>query len=248
MKKLLLVLIITSAVLSVGALSSVQADDNIIKRNIINTVSTTPGQFRKQIKEIRISEKPDETGVVNRIKNFIKKNLKFNARITGTIASVGTNSITVTGDDSKTYTVNITTATRLVRRFGGKSQLSEFSAGNKINVFGKFTDDSKSIIDASLIRNLSVQKRWGVFFGEVTSKNSDNFVMKTVERGNQTVYFGSTKFVNRKEEPISYNDIQVGHRVRVKGIWDSSTNKITEVDQIKDFSIPVISPTQTGQD
>jgi hypothetical protein len=33
-------------------------------------------------------------------------------------------------------------------------------------------------------------------------------------------------------------DIQIGHRIRVKGIWDITNKTISEVTQIKDFSIP----------
>ena len=100
----------------------------------------------------------------------------------------------------------------------------------------EFTDEEKTTIDARLIRNLSIQKRWGVFFGEVTVKNGDNFVMKTIERGDQAVYFGSeTEFLNHKKETISYADLQIGNRVRVKGMWDRSLNKITEVEEVRLF-------------
>jgi len=41
------------------------------------------------------------------------------------------------------------------------------------------------------------------------------------------------------------SDIEVGHRVRVKGIWDLTNKTISEVTQIKDFSIP-IQPSPTA--
>ena len=46
---------------------------------------------------------------------------------------------------------------------------------------------------------------------------------------------------------MSYTDVQVGHRVRVKGLWDNKLNKITEVTQVKDFTIPAqgVAPTPT---
>ncbi|OGK52863.1 hypothetical protein A2970_02340 [Candidatus Roizmanbacteria bacterium RIFCSPLOWO2_01_FULL_44_13] len=71
----------------------------------------------------------------------------------------------------------------------------------------------------------------------MTAKNTDNFVIKSINRGNQTVYFGGAKFVNVSEKEISYADVAVGHRVRVKGMWDNSTNTITEVTHVKDFSL-----------
>jgi len=226
-----------------------------IRDTISETVETgknegsSPSAIRKEVREnIREQVQERKEGLLEKVKNFLKKNLRFNARITGTIASIGTtNTMTVTGDDGKTYTVNITDETRLVRRFGGKSELSEFSEGDKINVFGKFTDDNKLIINAKLIRNISIQKRWGAFFGEVTVKNSDNFVIKTIERGDQTVYFGSSKFLNHKKEIITYSDIKLGDRVRIKGVWDKTLNKISEVDEVRVFSpTPTKAPKPTG--
>src|SRR3989338_2911199 len=116
---------------------------------------------------------------------------------------------------------------------------------NKINIHGIFTDDSKTTILASLIRDLSIMKRHGVFFGEVTQKNSDNFVIKSKQRDNQTVYFtDSTKFVNRNGQSISYTELQTGHQIRVRGLWDKSLNKIIEVSEVKNFSLPP-KPTKT---
>ena len=165
--------------------------------------------------------------------------------IGGEITSISGTSLNI-GKDGKTYTVNTDSNTHFQRHYWGKSSLAEFSVGNKVNVQGKFTDDAKTTILARLIRNLSIMKRHGVFLGDVTVKNSNNFVIKSKERGDQTVYFtGTTKFVKRNEEVMTYADLQVGHRVRVKGLWDKSLNKITEVVQVKDFSLPP-KPTKVG--
>lgn len=150
--------------------------------------------------------------------------------------------------DGKTYTVNLSEETQLRRRFGAKSDIDEFSVGNTVNVYGSWTDDTKTTIDARLVRNLSIQKRFAVFIGQVKSLLGNGWVMSTVsaKRPDQTVTVtSSTKFVNRKEETITQSDIQVGHRVRVKGLWDSSNNTVTEVTHVKDFSLPPV-PTVTA--
>ncbi len=54
----------------------------------------------------------------------------------------------------------------------------------------------------------------------------------------------STKIINRREESVSLNNIEVGHRVRVKGVWDRALREIREADEIKDFSLPP-KPTKT---
>ena len=159
----------------------------------------------------------------------------------GTVSSKSDSQLIVT-KDGVTYTVNITANTQFRRRFWGKSDLNEIQVGDTVNVIGKWTDDTKTIIEARLIRDISIQKRHGVFFGTVSSLTSDGWIMTTVKRGNQTVTVNSsTKFVNRKTEIITQADIKVGDKVRVKGLWDRNSNTITEVSHVKDFSLPAIS-------
>lgn len=146
--------------------------------------------------------------------------------------------------DGNNYTVNITEKTQFRRRFWGKAELSEFNVGNEVTVVGRWTDDAHTAINAVLIRNLSIQKRFGVFFGKIKSITSTGWVMSTVseKRADQTVTVSrDTKFVNRKGETIIQADVKVDHRVRVRGLWDKSLNTVTEVKEVKDFTLPVLS-------
>jgi hypothetical protein len=207
-----------------------------IKLTITANPSIKPWQIRKEMKE----EKKD---LIKEIRNQIKekvKPLRFDAQLTGKITEIGGNYIRVSdNEDGKTYQVNITEKTQLRRHFGGESSLSEFSVGDEVNVIGRYTDETKSIIEAVLIRNKSIQKRWGVFFGEVLSKEGNVLMIKTLNRGEIKVYVGdSTKIINRREESVSLNNIEIGHRVRVKGVWDRTLSEIRETNEIKDFSLP----------
>jgi len=213
-----------------------------IKLTITANPSVKPQEVRKEIRE-------ENKGLLEQIKNQVKEKLqalKFNARITGKITEIGENHIKVSDNrDGKIYQVNITEKTQLRRRFWGKSSLSEFSVGDEVNVIGHFTDETKTTIDAVLIRNLSIQRRWGVFFGEVLSKEGNVLTIKTIGRGELKVYLtNSTKLVNRRGETITLNDIQVGHRIRVKGVWNKDLKEIKETDEVKDFSLPP-SPTKS---
>jgi hypothetical protein len=207
-----------------------------IKLTITASPSAKPWQIRNEVRE-------QNKGLLENIKNQVKEKLqalKFNARITGKITEIGGSYIKVSDNrDGKIYQVNITEKTQLRRRFWGKSSLSEFSVGDEVNVIGRYTDETKSTIEAVLIRNKSIQKRWGVFFGEVLSKEGNVLTIKIINRGEIKVYGGDgTKIVNRREESISFNNIEVGHRVRVKGVWDRTLREIRETDEIKDFSLP----------
>lgn len=174
-----------------------------------------------------------------------------NAKVT----AVSDTTLTIEKDGS-TYTVEFSDKTQFRRRFWGKSALSEYSVGDTVNVIGAWKDEAKTTIEARLIRNLSIQLRFGVFFGEVKSLLTNGWVMatKSDNRADQTVTVSAdTKFVNRSGEAISQTDVQVDHRVRVKGLWNREQNTVTGVVQVKDFSLPaqaglpiLSSPTPTA--
>lgn len=162
----------------------------------------------------------------------------------GTVTAI--NGTTLTVDKSGTaYTVKTGTfdrcTTKFVRRFGAASGISEMTVGHTLNVTGIWEDSAKTTVDACVIRDTSIQKRHGVFVGNVVSLTSTGWIMTTVRanRANQTVTVSSTTtMTNRANQTITQSDIQVGHRVSVKGVWDSTNNTATEVTNVKDFSLP----------
>ncbi len=192
-----------------------------------------------------LSETPEKAGSRPGIAKKIF-DLKGRAAIgTCTVSAVVETTITCAKDD-KIYTVLTDDKTQFRRRFWGKGSLSEIASGHVINVIGAWTDDTHTTVQARLVRDTSIQKRFGVFFGTVTSVLGSGWIMDTPRRGAQTVTVSSnTSIVNRKEETILQADVAVGHKVRVKGLWDSVNNTITEVKHAKDFSLPVTTATVT---
>lgn len=189
-------------------------------------------------------ENPDlgvQQNVEDRIRNFTGTRAAIG---TGKVIAVEGETITIVKDD-ETYIVITDSSTKFRRRFWGESSLTEIAVNNLVHIIGRWQNEEKTQIKAILIRNLSVQKRYGVFFGAVSLVNDTGFVMESVKREDQTVTISdTTKIVDRTMEPILLSDILVGHRVRVKGTWDSSNSTISDVIQIKDFSIPILpSPT-----
>jgi hypothetical protein len=195
----------------------------------------SPRGFGEEVRE-RIASAP---GVV-------KKLFKERVTLTGTVASISGATMTVT-KDSKTYTIQTDGSTQFRRRFWGKGAMGEIQVGDTVNVTGKWTDDTQTTIQAKLVRDVSIQKFNGVFFGTIQSVTGSGWVMTTVSRGNQTVTVSqTTKFTDRKGKSLSQTDVAVGHKVRLRGLWDRKSNTITEVTQVKDFSLPLApSPTPT---
>lgn len=180
----------------------------------------------------------------------VKKDLKGRGiKLVNAIVTVkGSSSLTVS-KDGKNYTVNVDSNTKYRRHFWGTSSFAEIAVNDHVNIWGKFTDDAQTTILATMIRNLSIQKRRGTFFGTISSKGTNTFVMHTLNRGDQTVTVDSTtKLVKRDQTIMTFADLAVGDRVRIKGVWDKTNSTITEVTQVKDFSQPVHptkSPTPT---
>lgn len=175
--------------------------------------------------------------IQNTIKNMVAKRAKI---LSGEIKSISGNVLTVAKDGTD-YTVNVLEDTKLRRRFWGKSELAEFKVGHLVSVYGKFQEDSTTVIDAKLMRNLSIQIRFGVFFGKIKSLGNNILVLETAKRGDQTVtILENTKIVNRKMEAMNFQDLKTGDKIRIKGLWDRNNNTVTEVTQIKDFSQPAL--------
>ncbi len=191
------------------------------------------------------SGKPEGTGsgILERLEDLLfgKRAVIVNGVLSALSGTTIPATLTVT-KNGKSYSVLVDGKTQLRRRFWGKSTLSEMNVGDNLNVIGKWTDNAKTTIQATLVRDLSVQKRSGVFFGTVSSLSANGWVMSTVRRGNQTVTVSSsTNFINRSGQTITQADIKVGDRVRVRGLWDNIANTITEVTQVKDYSLPAQS-------
>lgn len=220
----------------------------------IPTTTATTAPERANLEVVGATSTPKPTGIkFGNLKLDLKDKIQAvkaerahlkNVKIT----AIGSNSVTV--DNAGTsVTVNISDKTQLRRRFWGKSELTEFSVGDKVDVIGKWTDDTKTAINAVLIRNESIQKRFGVFFGTVKSLTGTEFAMTTIQRDDETVTIGTAKLINRKGGAITQADIKVGDRVRVRGLWDSNLKTITETKEVKDFSLPVkpsASPSPTA--
>lgn len=191
----------------------------------------------------QLREKFQNQGKINRVKSrveeLIQKKLKFAARVNGKITEIGSNQLIIEDKEGKALTIIITEKTQLRRRFWGKSSLNEFKVGDEVNIIGRYTNEEKTEIEAKLIRNLSIQKRSGVFFGKVVSVLENSLVIETLKRDQLTVYINrNTKLINRKEEKINFSEIKIDHKIRVKGVWDRNLKEVREVDEIKDFSLP----------
>jgi len=177
---------------------------------------------RQEIKEIQKEDKEEEKSFFERAKDVIKSRIK--KQLKGTLTAISGNSLTVK-NNRDTYTATINDQTDLRRKFGGKAQLSELQINDSLIIIGNNTNDKT--IQASYIRDISIQRRVAVFVGKVESKTDSSFMLKTEARGTQTVYISSQTLYKKKNIPITYDEISEGSTVLIRGeVWDRKNSNI----------------------
>ena len=249
------------AIASVSPIFAKTATPGGIYRDTVKTARTEfRGEVQNEREDLKTTIKDARKNLGDDIKakiasgeGMLKKILTGRALLGQvTLTAINGTSLTVS-QNGKTISVQTGTfdkcTTQFRRRFWGSSSIAEMSVNDKLNITGIWTDDSKTSVNACLIRNVSIQKRFGVFFGNVIGINSTGLTMSTKSgnRANQTITIStSTSIINRKEQKIGLEDIQVGNLIRVSGMWDNQANTVTEVKTIKDFTLPIVpTPTPT---
>jgi hypothetical protein len=151
--------------------------------------------------------------------------------------SISDTTLSVTqGDQPLTILTN--DQTRLRRRLGGDSSLTEMQPGDSLSIVGWYTDDIRTTVQARLVRDLSIEIRTGTFSGKVVSVSDDSFIF-TYLKNNLTVTVESqTQIINRLGNPITLADLQPDHRVRVRGTYNGQQQTITQVTEVRDFDLP----------
>lgn len=119
---------------------------------------------------------------------------------------------------------------KIVRQWWGESNIDEFSVGDVVNVWGYLDASDNYLVHAKTVRDVSIQKMHGVFKGTIESitstSTSKTFVLKTEERGNQTVVVSNSTKIITATTTGSFSDLQVTLPVVVRGVWNKTLSKI----------------------
>ena len=227
MKKIILFLAIVATFTTIGLAQAKKDDD--IKSNMANILRSDLKQ-RVQI---------DETSAGNMV-------WLFGAKITEIPGTTTPNLIKVKifGQD---YKVQIATSTNIVGSSGSKSaaDLSEFSVGDIVNVYGTLDSADYFLVRAKNIHNVSIQKPYTVVNGKILSiaSSTNSFTMEAKKAGTSTLLVNTdsnTKIYAGKTLK-SFSDLQVGMKVKIRGIWDRALSKIQAL-------LVRINPTKTEED
>lgn len=128
--------------------------------------------------------------------------------------------------------INIDDNTKLVRRFLGKSLLSEMSVGDTINVIGR-RDETTGNIDAKIIRDESIQvlgvaQRLGQITAIDTTAKTVTITILPEKANRSSVLLKTTDktkiFRDGKEATIS--DLIVGDMVKTRGVYNRNERAV----------------------
>lgn len=137
-------------------------------------------------------------------------------------------------DEEKTFTVNISSTTKIFRKHMKTATIEELLVGDKVVVRG-ITNEDKSI-NALVVRDLSVLVKYGDFKGKVKSIDADakTFVLSIIS-GKKivdiTVTTSSTTKYKKEDHTKDFSYIEVGDKLKVLGEFTSST-KTLKADRI----------------
>ena len=139
------------------------------------------------------------------------------------------------------YTILLTTCatppaagcvnTKVMRKHRGPSDLTEFSVGDVVNVSGILDATDPLKVNASAVRNLSIQKTSNFYIGSIqTVTGNDTITITRPSTSGTAITYtiktsSATKIYDGKILK-AFTDLPVGTSVKVKGVVNRALNQI----------------------
>jgi hypothetical protein len=151
----------------------------------------------------------------------------------GTASSISGTDVSLAANNGSNYTVDASRA-KILRKFGTAVALSDMRTGDKLRVQGVLESDNATI-NASTIRDMSLQSHNGAFSGKIASVGANSFTINTASRGQQTINTSASTVFKLDGQAAQFSDLAPDLNVNVKGVWDRTNSVISasRVDIIK---------------
>jgi hypothetical protein len=134
----------------------------------------------------------------------------------GTVTAVSGSGFTMDTNADTTLTVNTNAAT-LIRIPRSVIALSDVQVGDKVHVTGTKTG---STIAASVVYDKSANVKFGVAKGTVTATSGTTLTVQSKNGETATVNTDGDTQIMQDGEAASFDDIEVGTKVKIFGLWD----------------------------
>ena len=165
-------------------------------------------------------------------KDFGKKVEAIKAHaFSGSVTAVGTNSLTVTGSDSKVYTVNTTDA-KIYHAFNKTPiALNDVKVGDKVTVFGS-VDAAGTTVTAKWVLVVPANTHPAMTTGKVTAATGNTVTVQNTHTGvvnNVVISTDANTTVTKDGQPATTADVAVGSNVKVQGLWNETLNVLNAI-------------------
>lgn len=164
----------------------------------------------------------------------MKTKMPKNAVI-GTVAAVNGSSITLTGLDGTTYTIDASNA-KLAQSASSQLTISNIQVGDKISAAGTVTGTS---VVAKMISDSSFMGR-NIFNGTVTAVSGSSATISSMKKTTYTVDMSqasitrmsrpATKGAKPAPTTLSASDVKIGDRLMIVGTLSGSTINATKIN------------------
>jgi hypothetical protein len=149
------------------------------------------------------------------------------AKVTG-ISGTTITAQTVWGSTTLAWTVNTNSSTKFLRRSDSGSSVAEISVGDYLDFNGTLdTTQAGLVVNASMVRDASIQKMNASFSGTVQSiaTSTNSFALLTHNRGVVTVTTTSSTTIT-KGGATGFSAIMVGDKLTAFGLYDNNAHTL----------------------
>lgn len=156
----------------------------------------------------------------------------------GSVTAISSNGFTLLAEDGTSYTVDTSNAKLLRLSADGKAMvaLTDLKITDKVVVRGERADDGT--LNARMVYAIPANTHPASGRGTVTAVSGNNFTLQLNNHGiisNVTVDTSANTVIKQDgKASASMADIQVGSKVKVRGLWDEVLNVLNAI-RIKIF-------------
>lgn len=160
--------------------------------------------------------------------------------LTGVVSKISGSQLTFSTTSAGIYSADIAGA-QLLRKNGAPMNFNEFFVGDKIQVIGTVWNDNS--ISASSIRDMTLYAHTGSFSGKITgiSPSDFSFTVQSSQPAVRIVKTDSLTAFKKNSGSASFQDLQLGMSVTVKGLWERSNSPISAKEVNANFRLINIS-------
>ncbi len=146
-----------------------------------------------------------------------------NVTLVGTVSAISGKTLSVSSWGG-VWTVDTTNA-KLVRRFGGESNLAEFKVGDKVTVHGTATTSSLAIT-AKSVQNETIQAKGVNPIGTISNVTATSFTLSTRDGKTYSVTTDSSTKITLNKATTTLAGLLTSVAVRVDGVINRNDNSI----------------------